>query len=76
MATQNERAWTVSRIATHLDAPVHRIKYVIDSRGITPADRVGIARVFDRRAVDRIAHELRRIEHDAGRESRKAVVHE
>ena len=64
MATQSKTLWTVARIAEHLDLARHRVEYVIDSRGITPIGRAGIARVFDRRDVDLIAHELRRIEAD------------
>lgn len=64
MATQTQTLWTVARIAEHLDVARHRVEYVIDSRDITPIGRAGIARVFDRREVDLIAHELRRIEAD------------
>ena len=62
MVTQTETLWTVARIAEHLEVARHRVEYVIDSRSIKPIDRAGIARVFDRRDVDLIAHELRRIE--------------
>ena len=53
--------WTVARIAEHLEVARHRVEYVIDSRGILPLDRAGIARMFGPRDVDLIAHELRRI---------------
>lgn len=62
MATETRTLWTVARIAEHLEVARHRVEYVIDSRGITPIGRAGIARMFDRRGVDLIAHELRRIE--------------
>ena len=61
MATQTEALWTVTRITEHLEATRHQVEYVIVSRGITPIDRAGIARVYDRRAVDVIAHEMRYI---------------
>ena len=64
VATQTETLWTVARIADHLGVARHRVEYIIDSRGITPIGRAGIARVFDRRHVDRIGDELRGIEAD------------
>ena len=64
MATHTETFWTVARIAEHLEVARHRVEYVIDSRCIAPIGRAGIARVFDRREVNLIAHELRRIEAD------------
>ncbi|MCH7791343.1 MAG: hypothetical protein IID31_03570 [Planctomycetes bacterium] len=64
MPTKPVLLWTVARIAQHLKQSRHRVEYVINSRGITPIDRAGIARVFDGRDVDLIAHELRRIEAD------------
>ena len=64
MLTLTDTLWTVARIAEHLEVARHRVEYVIDSRCIAPIARAGIARVFDRRDVDRIAHELRRIEAD------------
>ncbi len=64
VATHTKTLWTVGRIAEHLKVARHRVEYVIDSRSITPIDRAGIARVFDRRDVDLIAHELRRIKAD------------
>ena len=66
MAPETETLWTVARIADHLEVARHRVEYVIDSRGITPIDRAGIARVFSPREVDLIGDELRRI--DAHRE--------
>lgn len=62
--------WTVSVIVGHLGVQPHRVLYVIDSRGIKPIGRAGIARVFDAAAVAQISHEIARI--DAERE--RAVV--
>lgn len=61
MATQAEQLWTVARIAEHLGVGRHRVEYVIDSRGVRPLGRAGIARVFDPRDVELIGHELARI---------------
>ena len=66
MAPDTESLWTVARIAEHLEVARHRVEYVIDSRGITPIDRAGIARVFSRREVDLIGNELRRIDAHRG----------
>jgi hypothetical protein len=54
--------WTVARIAEHLGAPRHRVEYVIETRGIRPIGRAGIARVFDASDVDLIGSALARIE--------------
>ena len=64
MATQTQTIWTVARIADHLEVARHRVEYVIDTRGIKPIDRAGIARVFDGRDVDLIGNALRRIDAD------------
>jgi hypothetical protein len=52
---------TVGVIADRIGEAVHRIEYVIRSRGIEPLGRAGNARVFSEQAVERIAAELRRI---------------
>ena len=56
--------WTVARIAEHLGASRHRVEYVIDTRGIRPLDRAGIARIFDASDVPVIAATLARIDAD------------
>ena len=53
---------TVGEIARRLEQPLHRIEYVIRSREIQPAGLAGNARVFSDADVERIAHELRRID--------------
>jgi hypothetical protein len=53
---------TVGAIARRYDEPIHRIEYVIDSRGIRPSSRAGNLRVFSEAAVQRIGSELRRID--------------
>lgn len=69
MATRTETLWTVARIAAHLEVARHRVEYIIETRGIIPIDRAGIARVFSQPDIDLIANELRRIVDD-----RKAVA--
>ena len=52
---------TVGSIADRLGVPIHRIRYIIESRRIEPSGRAGNARVFTAADVDQIARELRRI---------------
>lgn len=52
---------TVGEIASRAGVPVHRVTYVIDSRGIEPLGRAGQARVFSEEAAGAIAAELRQI---------------
>lgn len=66
MHGQDDRLWTVARIADRFAVPRHRVEYIIDTRGITPRGTAGIARVFDAASADFIGQELRRI--DAARE--------
>ena len=53
---------TIGEIARRLGEPVHRIEYVVRSRGIHPSGWAGNARVFEEETVDTIAQELQRIE--------------
>ena len=55
---------TVGEIAKRRGVPVHRIVYVIQSRGICPVGRAGNARIFDEAAVNLITSELERIAKD------------
>jgi hypothetical protein len=61
---------TVGVIAQRLGAPVHRVRYVIDTRHIRPVAIAGAARVFSDADVQHIASELRRIaeEKEGGRD--------
>jgi len=61
MPTKTPALLTVGQIADRLDVSVHRIGYVVNSRGIEPIGRAGVLRVFDDAAVQRIASELRRM---------------
>jgi DNA-binding transcriptional MerR regulator len=64
MSTQVPSLLTVGEIARRLDQSIHRIEYVIRSRGITPTGWAGNARVFTEADVALIASELRRIAAD------------
>lgn len=56
------RVPTVGEIARRIGYPLHRVEYIIRSRGIEPTGRAGNARVFTDADVSRIAGELRRID--------------
>jgi hypothetical protein len=55
------RALTVGEIAARLGQPVHRIEYIIDSRGLRPTAWAGHARIFSEADVTYIEQVLRRI---------------
>ena len=57
---------TIGVIAQKLGEPLHRVEYVIKSRGIKPVGFAGNARIFSDAAVDRISSELQRIDRDRG----------
>ncbi len=63
--------WTVARIAEHIGVSRHRVEYVIDTRGIRPIDRAGIARVFDTEHVAVVASVIARMDAE-----RKGVGHD
>jgi hypothetical protein len=55
---------TVGEIARRLGEPIHRVEYIIRSRGITPSGWAGNSRVFSDADVQHVASELARIERD------------
>jgi hypothetical protein len=55
---------TVGEIARQLQEPIHRIEYVIRSRGVQPIGWAGHARVFAPASLDRIDSELDRMDRD------------
>jgi len=61
MADKDMTIWTVARIAEKLKVQRHRVEYVLDSRGIEPIGRAGIARIYSEDTVDRVASELTRM---------------
>jgi hypothetical protein len=64
--TTREPFLTVGAIARRLNQPLHRIEYLIRSRGIEPRGWAGHARVFEDCDLTFIASELRRIDHERG----------
>lgn len=58
--------FTIGAIAALVSAPLHRVRYVIESRDIEPTGRAGKARVFAKRDVERIRAELARIDRMKG----------
>jgi hypothetical protein len=64
---------TVGIIAAELNQPLHRVLRVIATRNhIKPSARAGTLRLFDRRAIAMIRHELNAID---ARRCRKGVTH-
>jgi hypothetical protein len=62
MDTRRRVAWTSGAIASELGEPIHRIDYVIRTRGIEPEYVAGNIRVFGADVVERIAEILRGID--------------
>ena len=58
------RALTVGEIAARLGQPIHRIEYVIESRGLRPTAWAGHARVFAESDLQFIESVLRRMDAD------------
>lgn len=61
MAVEPDKALTIGEIARRLSAPIHRIEYVISSRGLKATQRAGHIRVFSEADVTYIEQILRRI---------------
>lgn len=57
---------TIGEIARRLGCALHRVEYVIRSRGIRPTCLAGNTRVFAETDISRIASELRRIDATRG----------
>ena len=54
---------TPGRLAAELGRPLHRVLYVLKHRKhITPSARAGLLRLYDRRAMAQVRHELTAIE--------------
>lgn len=53
---------TTGVIAARLGFPIHRVDYVIKTRGIKHVTKAGTARVYSDEQVAQIANELQRIE--------------
>ena len=61
MTIKPDKALTIGEIARRLGAPIHRIEYIISSRGLKPTLRAGHIRVFSEADVSYIEQILRRI---------------
>ena len=61
MAIEPDKALTIGEIARRLGAPIHRIAYIISSRGLKATLRAGHIRVFSEADVTYIEQVLRRI---------------
>lgn len=71
MKTLAPRLLTTGRMADALGQPVHRVTYILATRPhIQPAARAGTLRLFDRRALAMVRHEIDAID---ARQTRKAV---
>jgi DNA-binding transcriptional MerR regulator len=53
--------FTVGELARRAGVPVHRVTYVIETRGIAPIGRAGQARVFSQEAAEQVLEELQQI---------------
>jgi hypothetical protein len=53
--------FTVGELARRAGVPVHRVTYVIETRGILPVGRAGQARVFSAAAADQVLAALHQI---------------
>lgn len=58
---ESEKLLTIGQIAQRLGQPLHRVRYVVETRGIEPAQRIAHCRAFTIEAEQRIAAELRRM---------------
>jgi hypothetical protein len=73
-ATFAPRLLTAGVIASELGAPLHRVLHVLATRAhIRPSARAGTLRLYGRRAVAMVRHELNAI--DARRCRRQEVPH-
>jgi hypothetical protein len=63
ITTTTPRLITVGVIATDLREPLHRVLHVLATRQhIQPTARAGTLRLYDRRAVAMVRHELNAID--------------
>ena len=53
--------FTVGELARRAGVPVHRVTYVIETRGIEPIGRAVQARVFSQEAAEQVLRELQQI---------------
>lgn len=58
-SAKGKQLLTVGVIASRIGVPIHRIEYLIVSRGIEPVARAGKLRVFNPGVVELLRSELR-----------------
>lgn len=58
------RLLTAGEIARRLGVPLHRVKYVVDTRRLVPESWAGRHKVFSEAQCERIRAELARIERE------------
>jgi hypothetical protein len=61
MAATLRRLYTVGEIARRANTDIHRVEYLIRSRGVRPCGMAGNARVFEDEDAEGIVRELRRL---------------
>ena len=66
MADADIALLTIGEIARHINQPLHRVDYVIRTRGIQPLARAGGSRVFSKQAMEEIAEALSQIDAEQG----------
>ncbi len=64
--TDAPAALTIGEIVRQTGSQLHRVQYVIRSRGILPTSRAGNLRIFSEADLQYIASELRRIAEERG----------
>ena len=66
MANDIPQLRTPGVIAAELDAPLSRVLYVLQKRGIKPIGRAGVLRLYDRTAVEMVRGELQAMDQRQG----------
>jgi hypothetical protein len=56
------RQLTIGEICRRLSEPPHRVRYVMQTRGIAPSSRAGMAGIYTEADLTHIQSELRRID--------------
>ena len=56
------RQLTIGEICRRLSEPSHRVRYVMQTRGIAPSSRAGVAGIYTEADLAHIQSELRRID--------------
>ncbi len=73
MPATRKTAITTGQIASRLNEPIHKIEYVLRTRGIEPIAVAGNARIFTEDDIERVADALRDIDIRQGRSAQCAL---